>query len=54
MSNLVRAGVVLDVLQDTYATNIVTSYAEDRGAILELNNGLDVAGVQVELNKSYN
>jgi len=49
VGNLIGTGMVLDVLQDTDATDVVTTSAENGGAILKLDNGFDGTGLQVEL-----
>jgi len=49
VSDLVGTGMVLDVLEHTDATNIVTASAENAGAVFELDNGINLAGLKVEL-----
>lgn len=49
VSNVVRTVVDFDVLEDTDATNIVSSSDEDTGTVLELEAGIDVTGGEVEL-----
>jgi hypothetical protein len=49
VSDLVGTGMVLDVLEDTDATDIVSSSDEDTGTVLELEAGIDITGGEVEL-----
>jgi len=52
VSNLVGTGMVLDVLEHTDATNIVTASGENAGAIFELDNRVNFVGLKVELKKA--
>jgi len=49
VGNVVRTVVDFDVLEDTDATDIVSSSDEDTGTVLELEAGIDVTGGEVEL-----
>jgi len=49
VGNVVRTVVDLDVLEDTDATDIVSSSNEDTGTVLELEAGIDGSGGEVEL-----
>jgi len=49
VSNLVGTGMVLDVLEHTDATNIVAASDENAGAVFELDNGINLVGLKVEL-----
>lgn len=52
VSNLVGTGMVLDVLEHTDATNIVTASGENAGAVFELDNRVNFVGLKVELKKA--
>jgi hypothetical protein len=54
VSNVVRTVVDLDVLEDTDATNIVSSSNEDTGSILELEASIDISGLEVKLDGVVN
>lgn len=49
MSDLVGAGVVLDVLEDTNTTDVVTTGKEDGGTVVELDNTVNLASLKVKL-----
>ena len=49
MDDLVGAGVVLDVHEGADATNVVSSGDENGGAVLEFNNGINLASLEVKL-----
>jgi hypothetical protein len=49
VGNLVRTGMVLDVLEDTDTANIVTTGHEDGGTVIELDDRVNFMGVEVEL-----
>lgn len=49
MSNVEAAGVSLDVLENTDSTDVVTTDDEDQGALLVLNEGLDLTVLKVKL-----
>jgi len=49
VGNVVRTVVDLDVLEDTDATNIVSSSNEDLSSVLELEASIDITGGEVEL-----
>jgi hypothetical protein len=50
VSNFVRTGVVLDVLEDTNTTDVVTTDDENGGAVVEFDNAVDFASLKVKLN----
>ena len=49
MGNVEGAGVSLDVLEDTNTTDVVTTDDEDGGAVVELDNTVDLTSLKVEL-----
>lgn len=49
MSNVEAAGVSLDVLENTDSTDVVTTDDEHQGALLVLNEGLDLTVLKVKL-----
>jgi hypothetical protein len=49
VGNLVGTGMVLDVLEDTSTTNVITTGDEDLGVVLKLDNAVNSAGLQIEL-----
>ncbi len=49
VGDLVGTGVVLDVLEDTNTTDVVTTDDEDGGAVVELDNTVDLTSLKVEL-----
>ena len=49
VGNLVGTGVVLNVLEDTNTTNIVTTGDENGGTVLELDNRVNISSLEVEL-----
>jgi len=49
VSDLVRTRVVLDVLEDTNTTDVVTTDDEDGGAIVKLDNTVNLTSLKVEL-----
>ena len=49
MGNIEGAGVLLDVLEDTYSTNIVTSDDGDGSAVLELDESVNFSSLKVKL-----
>lgn len=49
VGDLVGTGVVLDVLEDTDATDVVSAGHEDGGAVLELDEAVDLTGLKVVL-----
>jgi len=49
VSNLVGTWVMLDVLEDTDTTNVISSSDEDRAAVLELYNTIDFSRLEVQL-----
>lgn len=49
VSDLVGTWMVLDVLEDTNTTNVVTTGGEDGGTVVELEDGLNIVGGEVEL-----
>lgn len=49
VGDLVRTGMVLDVLEHTDATNVITASAEDLGVVLKFDNTVDSVGLQIEL-----
>ena len=49
VGDLVGTGVVLDVLEDTNTTDVVTTDDEDGGAVVELDNTIDLTSLKVEL-----
>lgn len=49
VSNLVGTGMVLNVLEHTDATNIVTAGNEDTGTVFDLDNRFDFVGLKVKL-----
>jgi len=51
MGDLVGTGMLLDVLEDTDATNVITTGTEDRGTVFELQDGIDSVGLKVELHR---
>lgn len=51
VGNFVGTGVVLDVLEDTDTTDIVSALDEDRGSVLEFDESVDLVGLEVVLYK---
>ena len=49
VGDLVGTGVVLDVLEDTNTTDVVTTDDEDGGAVVKLDNTVDLTSLKVEL-----
>lgn len=49
VGDLVGTGVVLDVLEDTNTTDVVTTDDEDGGAIVKLDNTVDLTSLKIEL-----
>lgn len=49
VSDLVRTWMVLDVLQDTNTTDVVSTSGEDGGTVVELKDGLNITGGEVQL-----
>ncbi len=49
VSNVEGAGVLLDVLEDTNTTDVVTTDNEDLSAVLVLDEALDFTGLKVKL-----
>ena len=49
VGDLVGTGVVFDVLEDTNTTDVVTTDDEDGGAVVELDNTVDLTSLKVEL-----
>jgi hypothetical protein len=49
VGDLVGTGVVLDVLEDTNTTDVVTTDDEDGGAVVKLDNTIDLTSLKVEL-----
>jgi len=49
VGDLVGTGVVLDVLEDTNTTDVVTTDDEDGGTVVELDNTVDLTSLKVEL-----
>ena len=49
LDNLVGTWMVLNVHEDTDTTNIVTTLDEDLSAILEFDNSINFASLEVEL-----
>ena len=49
VGDLVGTGVVLDVLEDTNTTDVVTTDDEDGGAVVELDNTVELTSLKVEL-----
>ena len=49
VSNVEGAGVSLDVLEDTNATDVVTTDNEDLSAVLVLDEALNFAALKVNL-----
>ena len=49
VGDLVGTGVVLDVLEDTNTTDVVTTDDEDGGAVVELDNTVDLTSLKVKL-----
>jgi hypothetical protein len=49
VSDLVRSGVVLDVLEDTDTADVVTASAEDGCSVLVLDDGVNFSGLKVQL-----
>jgi hypothetical protein len=54
VGNLVGTGMVLNVLEDTNTTNVVSADNEDGGTVLELDNGINFTSLEVELRDNYN
>lgn len=52
VSDLVGTGVVLNVLEDTNTTDVVTALDEDGGAVLEFNKAVDLTSLKVELRRN--
>ena len=52
VGNLVGTGVVLDVLEDTDTTDVVSALDEDRGSVLEFDESVDLTTLKVKLDKS--
>jgi len=48
--DLVRTGVVLNVLENTDTTNVVTTSGKNSGTVIELNNTVDFTSCEVQLN----
>lgn len=48
VSNLIGTWVMLDVLEDTDTTNVISSSDEDRAAVLELYNTIDFSRLEVQ------
>lgn len=51
VGNLVGTGMVLDVLEDTNTTDIVSALYEDGGTVLELDDAVDLTSLKVQLYK---
>jgi len=49
VGNLVRTGMVLDVLEDTNTADVVTAGNEDGGAVVELDDRVNFVGLEVKL-----
>jgi len=49
VSDLVRTGVVLDVLEDTNTTDVVTAGNENGGTVVELDDRVNLVGLEVKL-----
>jgi hypothetical protein len=49
VSDLVRTGVVFNVLEHADTTDIVTTGNEDGGTVIELDNAVDLTVLKVEL-----
>jgi hypothetical protein len=49
VSNFVRTGVVLDVLEDTNTTDVVTTDDEHLSAVLVLDEALNFTALKVNL-----
>lgn len=49
VSNIEAGGVLLDVLEDTDSSDVVTSDQEHLSAVLELNKALNFASLKVQL-----
>ena len=49
VGDLVGTGVVLDVLEDTNTTDVVSAGNEDGGAVVELDDAVNGVGLQVDL-----
>ena len=49
VGNLVGTGVVLDVLEDTNTTDVVTTDDEDLRAVLVLDEAFDFTSLKVKL-----
>lgn len=54
VGDLVGTGMVLDVLEDTSTTNVITTSDEDLGVVLKLDNAVNSVGLQIELNRKHN
>lgn len=48
VGNLVGTGMVLDVLEDTNTTDIVSALHEDGGTVLELDDAVDLTSLKVQ------
>jgi len=49
VGNLVRTGMVLDVLEDTDTANIVSTGDEDGGTVVEFDDRVNFVGLEVQL-----
>jgi hypothetical protein len=49
VGDLVGTGVVFDVLEDTNTTDVVTTDDEDGGAVVKLDNTVDLTSLKIEL-----
>jgi len=49
VGDLVGTGMVLDVLEDTDATNVISASAENLGVVLKLDDAVNGVGLQIEL-----
>ncbi len=52
VGNVEAAGVLLDVLEDTDSTDVVTTDDQNLSAVLVLNEALNFAGLEVKLQVS--